>query len=398
MWSNSKKIDRLVFVLLFLVGLGFMLQGTNLLLGTFLVIILSDRAVIELRGGSISFWILCMLAISYYCITMFYGSGMLIAIGCPIAFYIGNKIQDTSEKAVSNIVLLCAFSMAGHIILNFLYELYYYGAGTFTSARHYDVWSGTFSTATGVMVNGTLLAGLLYYFLYIETRKIIKLCGLFCLSVIVIYDLALGGRTFLFLLGIAFFVGIFLQLVLSKSVKNTLAIIGKLTLGVIVLMTVLLLLYQFNKDWFNTFFEESYFYHRFFYKSTYQQGLLETSRMERRLKFITYMFDYPFGGSHARSLVGGANHELWLDVYDKAGVIPYVFLVVYTFISIHRVLQLFKENSIHPGFRVMIGSLFAIMLAQFFVEPIMDGSPILLFFYCLIDGMLAKILFYRKYA
>lgn len=42
------------------------------------------------------------------------------------------------------------------------------------------------------------------------------------------------------------------------------------------------------------------------------------------------MFDYPWGGRKVLSKVGFYAHELWLDVFDSAGIIPFVLIWIVT--------------------------------------------------------------------
>lgn len=392
MWTQSRLQDRVIIVLLILAGMGFCLQGSNLLFVAGLLLIIIDRAKIQLCGGMGSFLLLCVLFVSYYITATFYGYASLTVLGCPIAFYIGNRIDNPTEKTISKLIVMLTFAMASHIVLNLVYELAIFGTSVFTSARHYDIWSHTFSTATGVMTNGTMLAALVFYLIFLEKNRFISTVGVALLIIVTVYDLVLGGRTYLYTLLIAFVLGIILQLFCSEDMRATFAVLGRILIVVIVFVTVAAFIFYSYREQISEFIEGSYFYHRFFYKSAYQQGMMETGRFERRFNFIPHMLDYPFGGNHARQIVGGATHELWMDVYDKAGIIPYVSLIIYSLTSVRRFISVFRNKFYSVSFRIMVITMCIVLNIQFFLEPIMDGSPMVLFFYCLIDGALIKLL------
>lgn len=391
MWTKSKRMDKFLQILLFLFAIGFMLQGTNIILLFFLILILLDGGKLRFSNGMATFFLLTGFAASYILMMMLYGKRGLLVIGCPVAFYIGLRLKDKTEAGARKVILLLSFGMASHVLLNFAYELVRFGTATFTSARHYDVWSQGVSTATGIMVNGTMLAGLLFYFLYIENRTKIKMAGLISLLILTIYDFILGGRTYLVLLALSMVVGLLLNIMNYGFNSKSFKMIGKILLITGITALALWLFYTWNQQEIDQIFKNSYFYHRFFREGA-DQVLFDTPRTSRKVIFILNMLNFPFGGNHLASLVGGRAHELWLDTYDEVGILPYVLLIIYTMASVVRLLKVLRSKSFDNEFKVLVGTVEAIILAQFFVEPVLSGAPILLGSYCLIDGVLTGVL------
>ena len=391
--NNKMDItEKITWVVLAIMASGFMLQSSNILFALGIAMIVLDKGILGFQPttGKRTFLLLMCFAITYYMFTLIYGEGVIRVIVCPLAFYIGIRIKNVDENKLTNALILLALSMAFHIILNFVYEYSMYGASILSTSRHYDVWSQTFSTATGVMLNGTFLAGLFPYFIFIE-RRVIKWLGLISIIVITIYNLALGGRTYIFILGISAVAGILFQIGLTGDAKEFFRTLARIIVYVLILAIVVGIAYKMNQEWFDDFFQDSYFFHRFFANTNYQIGMAETDRWGRRLEYYKIMFDYPFGGSHARAEVGGALHELWLDVYDKAGVIPYLLMIVYSVSSLIRMLKVVRNRCYTSQFRMMLCVFYIAFFAQCFLEPIMDTSIVFMGSFCVIDGMIIKM-------
>ena len=106
------------------------------------------------------------------------------------------------------------------------------------------------------------------------------------------------------------------------------------------------------------------------------------------------MFDYPWGGRKILEEIGLYAHELWLDIFDSAGIIPFIFMCIatlqITFGNIGHILN--KETPIKN--RVLIVGITASVTIQFFFEPVLTGCRALLFSYFLICGLVRSQLLY----
>ena len=104
-----------------------------------------------------------------------------------------------------------------------------------------------------------------------------------------------------------------------------------------------------------------------------------------------------FGGNHIRIDNGvGYAHDLWLDIYDAAGIIPFIIIFVYTLRAWIRAFSMLNDKKIESGFKVIFGSYTLVVSAYFFIEPIMYGAPLVLFSFCIIDGLVASYLTQKK--
>lgn len=167
--------------------------------------------------------------------------------------------------------------------------------------------------------------------------------------------------------------------------------IGKISVYIVIAYIIIRLLFYRYGDGINSFFEDSYFYHRFFSANS-TAGIFETSRWKRKAQYFNMMFDYPLGGRNMREIVGGSSHELWLDVLDYGGIPSYILIVLYSLSSLRRALLAFRNKNIDTETRLMIFVGVITINSQFFVEPIISGSPVLLMSYCMLDGAVKSLL------
>ena len=93
-----------------------------------------------------------------------------------------------------------------------------------------------------------------------------------------------------------------------------------------------------------------------------------------------------------REIIGGSSHELWLDVLDYGGIPSYILIVLYSLVSIRRAFMAFKNKRLETETRLMILVGMVAINAQFFVEPIIAGAPVLLMSYCMLDGSIQTLL------
>lgn len=388
MWSQNQSVDKILTALVVLFAVGFMLQQSIFITAAFILLVVSDGFVLYARNDA-TFYLLVIFATLYI---LFNGRSGIIVLGMPMAYYLGRRVNvKEAETNFRKLYLLLAFSMAMHVVLNFLYEYSRFGSSIYTTGVHYDIWSGHISTATGIMINATLLASILYYLCFLEKRMIIRCIGIAMIIFLGIYNIMMGERSYFFLLVIAFVAGIVLNMLTSGLTTDIFKTISKIVFFIAIAYIIVLLIFRFYGDEINSFFDSSYFYHRFFSENS-SSGMFESSRWERKARYFSMMFDYPLGGGNMREIIGGSSHELWLDVLDYGGIPSYILIVLYSLVSIRRAFMAFKNKRLETETRLMILVGMVAINAQFFVEPIIAGAPVLLMSYCMLDGSIQTLL------
>lgn len=113
-------------------------------------------------------------------------------------------------------------------------------------------------------------------------------------------------------------------------------------------------------------------------------------RSYRWIDAIGRIFYMPFGW-YGREHLTGYNyvHNWWLDVGRVVGLFPFLLLIIPTIISIKNCYTLFKEkgNDIH----LLLITLNAALFLATFVEPVMEGSVMIAYFYFFVWGMTSQV-------
>lgn len=112
-------------------------------------------------------------------------------------------------------------------------------------------------------------------------------------------------------------------------------------------------------------------------------------RGNRWMDAITRIFYMPFGWYGKEYITGYLYaHNWWLDVGRAVGIIPFLLLFFPTIISIKNCLILFREKN-NDVCLLLITINSALFLATF-VEPVMEGSVMIAYFYFFIWGVTSQ--------
>ena len=112
-----------------------------------------------------------------------------------------------------------------------------------------------------------------------------------------------------------------------------------------------------------------------------QQGY-EDPRLERQLYVLKNFTKHMNGGGHYNAEVGEV-HNVWLDVYDYAGIIPFLIFIILTVSILIEIFKSFKKNKYDKTISVFIMLLVAFFMS-FAEEPVFRSceSYTVLFFFC----------------
>jgi hypothetical protein len=83
-------------------------------------------------------------------------------------------------------------------------------------------------------------------------------------------------------------------------------------------------------------------------------------------------------------------HNLWLDVSRVAGIIPFIFLCIFTISCINLIRKTLKISPTNHYFNITILVFFAGFMAVFFVEPVIEGMYMLFLIFCFFIGILSS--------
>lgn len=382
MWSDKKYINITINILLFLLAVNFMHYGQLVLPIICLILFIDNKFKFKVNDWKI-FIILCLFAISFFAFSYQLGFYCVMGFCLPMAYYIGSNLKNKTEENIKNVIYIVAFGMATHMILNFCLEIYFFPddlVHIFTKIRHYDLWlylllpektgdivynNAWIKTTCTAMFYLPILSCALYLIRY-EKNKISKYIGILLFVISTIYSFALGRRTSVLMFGIVVIIELMIEFFNAKNRKE----FYKYFLYLLCPIILVALMYVFNIFNLRTFINNSQLMLKI---STFG---LNPDRLLILFKTLKYYPQFLWGGQNISNIVGLQVHDIFGDIYDYAGIIPFILFIIYyvvTAISIYKTTKILKKQYLY----IIIPLIVCIMI-QFMLEPIMTGNSIFL--------------------
>lgn len=341
---------------------------------------------------NINIIIIFLFSITYYLIYIRYYSAsfdnMLKYLVGPIAFYfMGHTIIRTNQN-------FFMYSILSISIGNFLH-------GFMNMAKHFeqngfvllirrvpDIWTGELIAATLQGTFFTLQISLFFYFLFYFRGKGHKFIKIFYLATVVfsIYtSFLLGNRT----LPLMFLIIVIINLLVHSRLTNFKSKL-KLTISMFLSLTIIFLVIKSNSFGIYDFILNSELFYRFS-----ENSIINDPRIQVYTQVYNQFWDYPFGGNQMNLGLTYA-HNLWLDVLNTTGIIPFMFLQYFTILTFLDIFKLYKSKQASMKLKVFSISIYTGFILNFLVEPILEGKPYMFLTFCLFVGMLNKIIIVCK--
>ena len=144
MLLEKNTTSRIIYVLLFLFSLNIFNQSSLILAAVFAFIVLYDRGKLYIPTNDNVFLILMIFSSAFFIFSSQNGlNAGISAFGCPMAYYIGMRVQNDrlkiscAEDQLKSLTLLLVVGMTCHAVVNFIYELIRFG-GINSGGIHYD--------------------------------------------------------------------------------------------------------------------------------------------------------------------------------------------------------------------------------------------------------------------
>jgi len=366
-------------VLLFLTAINFLHYGQLILPIICLIVFIDHKLRFEVNDPVV-FILLCLFAVSFYAFSRkdFY---CVMGFTLPMAYYIGSNIRHPSKENVKKIIYLFAIAMGCHLLLDLLRDLILRGPEKVMHAStHYDIWTNEKISSTLISVELDLLIGCFYYLLMHEKDKKIKLISIFLFIVGMGYCLIMGRRAPILM----FFLAVFFGFLFDKTVSEKQRKIFFVSMGsLIAIFIVFAAIYSFDLFGLKAVLDHFYIFEKV------SRGLMD-SRLGIYREAFKLLGKYPWGGQQISSSIGIQIHELWLDVYDYAGVITYLLLLGYTFFFVKGYYKGFTRSK-GSSFTSLCASLFVCFTIQMFLEPVMTAASLFLLITIMIGTMIERI-------
>lgn len=384
MWSDKNYINNIITTLIFLVAINFMHLGQLFLPIICLILFIDNRFRFKVNNWSI-FVVLCLFAATFCVFSYQLGFYCLIGFCLPMAYYIGSNL-NVAEDNLIKLIYVIAFGMAGHLVMNFILELFLYNFNLsliFNKMSHYDIWlsinsiikgielyiNGRINTV-GISLNYFFILSFAYYLFIFEKNKKLKIKSITLFFLSSIYCFALGRRTtlFLFVLVLVFSNVYGVLFIKKKDVKESFKIL--LILFLIVISLCILI-------YFNLFNVKNFLSNFTLFEKIFRQGF-NSGRLTILFDSLKYYSQYIWGGQKISSTIGFQIHNLWGDIYDYAGIIPFTLMAIYSIFYFAIAVKVIKSNRVSTTLKLIIINIFICSLIIMLLEPLMTGSSIFL--------------------
>lgn len=304
---------------------------------------------------------------------------LVAPILCYLAGYMILYVNEQKERTVSLFLFSILLGLSTHALLNFIINV---GRERWQLE---DFFSGGIRAATGSGFLNTMALSLLAYFLLIEKRKLLKLLGTALFVIALLYAFLLGTRTQFVIFFVVSAVIVVLYLHESRSIK-----VRRRVLSALILLAVVIVV-AYQRDFLNmrsTILDSNLFY-RFTDSAT--EGSDEY-RISSVLTGFINTLEHPFGGLSDLSYY----HNMWLDVGRVGGLLPMLFLLLYSIVVFYHVVLLFCKKELSKNTRYLLLSIYIAVFINFFTEPVLEGMIDFFLMFCRVNGLVDALYYSLK--
>lgn len=292
---------------------------------------------------------------------------LLPAIFSLIGLYTIYDAPDEQGRQKA-IYIMAALLIAGYTIHGFLNSLILYKMGIDNVIRHWmDIWDGVITPATQhvlyyLPVMSMLFPAVIYMKKHIWPSMAIVLFNLYFLFI----SIKTTSRISLIIWGLVLIWELFLWYVLNRkriSWKKAL----KIVVPIILLCAVFLAFFLW------AYFTDEALASRLYWLSR-DGGIINNIRFKAQINALKQIPLYPMGGSQMDLLGLMHSHNVWIDLANVAGVIPFTLFICYTVITFMDFLKLLKSPDIPYEIKYIVSGLYVAFFLYYMVETALDAS------------------------
>ena len=103
-------------------------------------------------------------------------------------------------------------------------------------------------------------------------------------------------------------------------------------------------------------------------------GIINNVRFQTQRMVIEQLFNYPMGGSLME--LGGISHahNVWLDMANIAGLIPFCAFSMYTFFTLYELIKFIKNKNFSVKMKLLIAGMYVAFFMYFTIETALEAS------------------------
>lgn len=381
----SIKCTDLLIPLMALFALDFLdLSGIILTLVLLILFVFCGKEV-KLDGMSL---LLILFSVAYT-LSVFYYDGLTIdaiikyALAPWGSYVLGFNIlrlkRNVASTKISKLLLVGFFT---HGALNLAASAMQFGVDFNNIYRQaYDFWQGRVISVTTASLYYSPLVFYSIGVLFSRNTRKKKVLNIIVIAIAAFATLLYQNRTLILAAAVVLIVGaisILLDSQVSKSSK------AYFVLGTIATLAVIIVLWMADVGGVRSLIQGTSFYARL----TGANG----EGQDRTKIWASFIFGeawkYPFGGSKAilyknKPFV----HNMWLDIFRKGGIIPFVSIVIFTLNAVKSTILYVKQGvKKNEDYRSIAFAMIGIAV-MFFVEPVMDANPYIFYLPLIMVGL-----------
>ena len=376
MTGKKFSIGHCLFLILFLFAADlFDLSGILISFGIVLFFLFYMKDIKLDRNALI----LMIFSVSYF-LSVFYHEGVSFdgiikyAI-CPWACYVlgYNLMRSESKVSVTMFSKVMFFGFFVHGFLNLIASVNHYGIDFNNPFRlAYDFWQQRQISVTTASLYYTPMVLMSIGILFSSSRKIKKLLSIFVIGIGLFATILYQNRTLILASGVVIAMSL-LFLLNNRNVPKRTKNMVIASFSAIVVISIVVWITDIGGI--RSLLKGISFFARL--SGSNGEG------QDRTKIWVSFIFGdawkYPFGGNkailyHNKPFV----HNTWLDIYRKAGVIPFLSFTIFTVSSIKTTVR-FADYSRSMQERDEDYQTLALALlgvaCSFFVEPVMEANP-----------------------
>lgn len=379
--NHFSMIEILMFLVLFLLAFRFLGQQSEyiaVLAVLWLIRLVQKNTPIVFNAE----FFLLMITFLLYTIFYSFNYGITLSVvlqwtvGVLAMYGIGRQMGSEGTRKMIVLILVVALGMFLHGFINLINHDFA------TQGRNpIDIWTGSYLAATQQNVFFTMGVALFFPALFVMRGKLIKILAVFLFAATILNSMATATRTGLLLPALSFLT---ILIVFIAENRKTLHKLKYVFLFLVAAFFVLLIVFIFNIFGIREKILNSPLFNRD-----------ESSGLDPRFTYwyrtLAYMFQYPFGGAEFRQLCGNYAHNLWLDIIQNAGILVGLLYLAYTVMTFVNIVKLFKNKKVPVSLRYILLSEYVSIMINCMIETILDGVPLMLLLFFLLNGMTAKL-------
>ena len=400
--NNNKKIifEKIYWLfnvtILFLYGMQFMgfpykLSFVWMAAVTAIGIVWCKRMIIDIPA--------ILLAMGFFSYSYIVGNdlkSMVIFTGLPVLAYLAGKALTTkrysfcdAEMNSKGMLLSLTLGTFTCGLLEKYSRFFRFTEECYSGRYWFDFWDGGIRPATYYMFYAMMMLGCLCWALYIwKRKKIVSICFLIFISLELAFFGWVETRTPFLIIAIVMLVGFALFLWVNRKeeyVKKTLAF-GAAFIGIGILAALVI--------WYGNLFDiQQSVLGKIL---SHDGGIFGNVRFKAQRNVLKQLFQHPMGGKKMDIAGLKYAHNVWLDIANTAGIIPFTFIVAYTISTVVECVKLVLNKNVPQEMKYLMTGIFIALHLNYSVEPVLDANMIFWAMGACVSGMIKGYLISSK--